>query len=420
MMASPNAKPTTRRAPLSRTTWASQLEGVANALVDPSRMRGRFLRSSLLAGSLLIGCHATASDDRQASAASAELAPSEATSASSSGVATAKAATKAAAPIKVETAPVSRRAMPRYLTLTGSILADRSSEVAANVSGRITETRVERGDEVKRGDILALVDPKAAGLQAEAARAQSLSAASQVDLARQDCARADALFREGALAKSEYERQKTACSQLLYSSDAARAQAELARKLARDTAIRAPMSGTIGDRFVNVGEYVLPSSRIAAIYAIDQVRISISVPEVAVGQIRQGQSLDIHVSAYPTRTTPAIVRYVSPALRPATRDLIIEAIAKNPDRTLMPGMFATVLLELGRESQLTVPRSAIKVDGTVRRVFLARDNEAYEVVVQTGVEDQGQVAVLDSVDASDRVILNPPVELRDGSPITSL
>ncbi|MBK8011204.1 MAG: efflux RND transporter periplasmic adaptor subunit [Deltaproteobacteria bacterium] len=310
--------------------------------------------------------------------------------------------------------------MPRYLTLTGSILADRSSEVAANVSGRITETRVERGDEVKRGDILALVDPKAAGLQAEAARAQSLSAASQVDLARQDCARADALFREGALAKSEYERQKTACSQLLYSSDAARAQAELARKLARDTAIRAPMSGTIGDRFVNVGEYVLPSSRIAAIYAIDQVRISISVPEVAVGQIRQGQSLDIHVSAYPTRTTPAIVRYVSPALRPATRDLIIEAIAKNPDRTLMPGMFATVLLELGRESQLTVPRSAIKVDGTVRRVFLARDNEAYEVVVQTGVEDQGQVAVLDSVDASDRVILNPPVELRDGSPITSL
>lgn len=367
--------------------------------------------------SVLAGCHVTASEERSTASASRSVEdPAAPPSATASHVAKAD---KAAA-IQVETAPVSRRPMPRYLTLTGSILADRSSEVAANVSGRITQTRVERGDEVKRGDILALVDPKAAGLQAEAAHAQSLSAASQVDLARQDCARADALFREGALAKSEYERQKTACSQLLYSSDAARAQAELARKLARDTAIRAPMDGTIGDRYVNVGEYVLPNSRIAAIYAIDQVRVSISVPEVAVGQIKQGQSLDIHVSAYPDRTTPAIVRYVSPALRPATRDLIIEAIAQNADRSLMPGMFATVLLELGRESQLTVPRSAIKVDGTVRRVFLARNNEAYEVVVQTGVEDEGQVAVLDSVEDSDRVILNPPVELRDGSPITSL
>jgi membrane fusion protein (multidrug efflux system) len=325
--------------------------------------------------------------------------------------------TKVVAAVKVETAPVTIQKMPKHLRLTGSVLSDRTSEVAANVAGQVVATYVERGQPVKRGQPIAVVDSKAAGFQAAAALAQSKAADTQVQLAREDCARADTLFQQGALAKSEYERQKTACSAQLYNANAAQAQADLAGKLAGDTTIRAPIDGIIGERFINIGEYVTPNARVASVFAIDQVRISISVPENAIAQVKEGQTIDVRVAAYPDRVFPAVVRLVSPALRAQTRDLIVEAFAENKDHALMPGMFATVLLTIGEEDQPTVPVQAIKADGTVRRLFLAKENSAYEMVVHTGVQKDGRIAVLEPLTESDKVILAPPPGLQDGTTI---
>lgn len=321
------------------------------------------------------------------------------------------------APVKVETTQVEHQKMPRYLTLTGSVLADKSSEMAANVSGRVTGTYVERGQPVKAGQVIAVVDSKAASFQAAAATAQSQVAETQVELARQDCVRADTLFKEGAIPKAEYDRQKTQCTAQLYSASAARANADLAGKLAGDTIIKAPIDGIIGERYVNVGEYVQPSSRVASVYAVNPVRVSISVPEVVVSQVHEGQTLDVHVSAYPDRSFPATVKFVSPALRAQTRDLIVEANAQNDDGALKPGMFATVLLLTGEEEQPTVPVEAIKSDGTIRRLYLAKEGTAYEMVVRTGVQKDGRVAVLEPLPQGEKVIVKPPPGLRDGAAI---
>jgi len=319
--------------------------------------------------------------------------------------------------VKVETAPVETQRMPKYLTLTGSILADRTSEIAANVNGHVTKTYVERGQPVKTGQVIAVVDSKAAGFQVAAAVAQSRAAESQVALAGQDCARADMLFKEGALAKAEYDRQKTQCSAQLYNANAAQAQADLAGKLAGDTQIRAPFDGVIGERYVNLGEYVQPSSRVASLFSVNPVRVSISVPESAVGLVKEGQTIEVQVSSYPGERFPAVVRLLGPALRAQTRDLIVEAFAKNDQKKLMPGMFATVLLLIGEEDQPTVPANAIKADGTVRRLFLAKEGSAFEMVVRTGVEKDGRIAVLEPLSADDMVILQPPPGLHDGSAI---
>lgn len=327
-----------------------------------------------------------------------------------------KEVTPPSAPVKVQTQPVAHQMMPRFLTLTGSVLADRQSEVAANVAGRITATYVERGKAVKVGEILAVVDSKAAGFSAEAANAQSQAAETQVELAKQECARADTLFSQGAIAKSEHDRLKSQCSSQLFQANAARANANLAGKLAGDTVIRAPIDGIVGERYVNVGEYVTPATRVASVFSINPVRVSISVPEQAVGMIKEGQTLDVRVSAW-DRAFPATVKFISPALRPNTRDLIVEAVAPNLDGALRPGMFATVLLLIGEEEHPTVPSDAIKADGTVRRMFLARDGHAFEIVVRTGVQKDGRIAVLEEFTDKDNVILNPPPGLRDGSSI---
>jgi membrane fusion protein, multidrug efflux system len=111
------------------------------------------------------------------------------------------------------------------------------------------------------------------------------------------------------------------------------------------------------------------------------------------------------------------VRFVSPNLRVNTRDLIVEATAKNPGNFLRPGMFAIARLIVGEDEQPTVPTEAIKAEGTVKRLFLARNGRAFEMVVRTGVQKDGRIAVLEPLAAGDKVILKPPPGLQDGSSI---
>jgi len=328
-----------------------------------------------------------------------------------------KARAQAPAAVKVETAPVETRKMPRYLTLTGSVLANRQSEVAANVNGRVISTSVERGQAVKTGQPLAVVDARAAGLSAAAAAAQSRAAETQVSLAQTECDRADKLFAQNVMSKADYDRVKTQCTAQLYSASAARANADLTSKLAGDAVIRAPFDGIVGERYVNVGEYVQLPTRVASMFSIDPVRVQISVPETAVSLVKEGQTLDVRVAAWPDRAFPAKVRYVSPALRPSTRDLLVEALAANTDGALRPGMFATVLLLVGEEEMPTVPTEALRTEGSVKRLFVARAGQAVEMVVRTGVAKDGRVAVLETFANNEQVVLRPPPGLRDGAAI---
>jgi membrane fusion protein (multidrug efflux system) len=320
-------------------------------------------------------------------------------------------------PVAVETAPIEVRKMPRVLTLTGSIAAERESVVAANSSGRVVSAPVERGQTIKVGQILATVDSKNAAFSAAASAAQFSLAETQAEQAKLDCERSEALFKTGAIAAAERDRQMTQCKAQALQANAARAQAGLAARLAADTVIRAPFDGVVGERYVNVGEYVQPPTRVASVYVLDQVRISVSVPESAIGRVQQGQTLDVHVASWEGRTFPATVVYVSPALRPSTRDLVIEARAANADLALRPGMFATVALTTGEETLPTAPVEAIVSDGATRRLFLARDGKAFELVVRTGVTKDGRIALLEPLDDKTRVIVKPPAGLRDGAPI---
>lgn len=324
---------------------------------------------------------------------------------------------QAAAPLAVELAAVEVQSMPRLLTLTGSVVANRQSELAANVPGRVMSTSIERGQKVKQGELLVQIDTGSTGFSAQASAAQAKLADTQAVQAKSDCTRAESLFSQGVIAQAEYDRQKTLCQVQELQAKAASANAGMASRLLSDATIRAPFAGAIGERYVNVGEYVQPGTRIASVYVFDPVRVTISVPEAAVSLVQAGQTLEVRVAAWPERTFPAKVEYLSPALRQNTRDLIVEATAENGDAALRPGMFATVQLEVGQDPLPTVPVDAIIAEGTVKRLFLARDGKAVEVVVGTGVTKDGRVALLENFEQGARVIRKPPVGIKDGAPI---
>jgi len=329
----------------------------------------------------------------------------------------AKPAATSPPPIAVKTAAVEIRKMPRYLTLTGSVVADKQSEVAANVAGRIQLAPIERGQAVRQGQVLAVVDARGAAFSASAAAAQSKVAEEQQKMAQADCARADALLAKGAASQQEYDRLKTQCASQGFSASAARANADLAQKQLGDTTIRAPFDGIVGERYVNVGEYVQAQTKVVSLYRINPVRIQVSVPEAATPLVRESATLAVHVAAWGEREFPAVVKYVAPALRPQTRDLLIEAVAENKEGALRPGMFATVQLVVGETELPTVPAEAVQSEGTTRRMFVARGGQAWEMVVRTGASKGGRIAVLEPLSGDDRVIVQPPPGLHDGSAI---
>lgn len=319
--------------------------------------------------------------------------------------------------VTVMTAPVQLAPVPHELVLTGSLVADRQSELAANAAGRVLATYVERGQTVKQHDPIAKLDSRVAKFSAKAARAQSKLAREQLELAKLECDRADKLLASGTISKTEYDRTMSQCTTGRTSVSAAESNAALASVATGDSTIRAPFAGIVGERFTEVGEYVQPATRVISLYSIDPIRVSIAVPEAEANVVQQGQKVSFSVAALGDRSFEAEVRYVSPALREGTRDLLIEAVAPNPEHELHPGMFAIVRVAVGEQSLPTVPEAALRQDGARRLVWVVREGRAIEALVRTGPTKDGRVAILAGLQSDERVVVDAPAELVDGSKI---
>jgi membrane fusion protein (multidrug efflux system) len=307
--------------------------------------------------------------------------------------------------------------MPRTLPLTGALVANRQAEVAANASGRVVRTFVERGAMVRAGDPLVQLDVRSAVIGREEALGNLETAQAQRELAEAQCARYEGLFRKGAISRDEWDRFASQCRTSEGSARAARARADLARKELADATVRAPFAGMVGERFVEVGEYVRPDSRVAALVQLEPLRLQLTVPESEVGRIAPKQVVSFEVQAFPGESFRGEVTFVGPALRAATRDLVAEAVVPNADRRLRPGMFATARLELPSAAVVAVPRSALRTEGGAARLFTVRDGRLEERIVQPGPESGGYVAVLDGLEAGERVVTKLSDQVRDGVPV---
>jgi RND family efflux transporter MFP subunit len=319
------------------------------------------------------------------------------------------------APIHVETATVAQRPMPELLTLTGTLRASQSTELAADVNGKVTQTFVERGQTVKRGQLIALVDSRFASFAATAAQAQAKVAQSQLEQAKRECERVKHLLDTGAISQAEYDRQTAQCTSQQFSAEAAEAQVQTATKTLGDSNIRSPFDGVIGERFINVGQYVQPQTRVASIYNPDPLRLELTVPEANVASIQPDMSVAFTVMAFGDQRFSGNVKYISPNIRESSRDLVIEAVVPNGDMKLKPGMFAVARIELGDKVRPVVPSAAVVKDDTGARVFAVQDHVVQERLVQVG-ESQGDViAVVSGVKPGESVVIKPGPDVRDGA-----
>jgi len=317
--------------------------------------------------------------------------------------------------VHVETAIATEGAVPKTLTISGTLAADQRTELSANASGRVMKTFVERGDHVTRGQVLAQLDDRSAALSAAEAKANVESALAQRQSAEADCKRYDPLLAKGAITQQEYDKAAAQCRNTAASQSAALARAGEAATALGDATIRAPFSGYVGERFVSVGDYVHADTRVVTLLQDDTLRLQLTVPEASMGYVHEGQSLDFVTVAKPDASFTAVVRFLGKEVRSATRDMVFEAIVPNGDHALAAGMFVTVQLATGEETLAMVPKRAILESGTTATVFAVVDGKLEQRSVQLGAAIGDDVSIRRGVTRGDRVVLAPDDKTPDGA-----
>jgi membrane fusion protein (multidrug efflux system) len=306
--------------------------------------------------------------------------------------------------VEVALAVVGTAETPELLTLTGTIVPDDSSDVAADIAGKVVAVMVDRGQTIKQGDPLIRLDTRNAQLGAREANANLASARAQRKLAEDDCKRAQALFDKGAITKSQYEREQTTCTSALQQVAAAEARTQMITKSISDGIVRAPFAGVVSDRMVSPGEWVAPGVRLVTLVDIDPMRVELTVPESAVPVLALDQRVEIEAVAWPGKVFSATITRKGAEIGRQTRALIAEATIE-PGTPLVPGMFVEARLQVGTKLRPVIPETATVKRGQTWRVFVAVDGRLQERVVQLGPPSgPGLRSVLKALEPGEQVV----------------
>ncbi len=317
--------------------------------------------------------------------------------------------------VHVDTVIIDERAVPRQITLTGTLEADQRTDLAANASGRVTRTFVERGQHVTAGQTVAQLDVRTAALAQAEARANAQSAESQMAQAKADCDRFDALLKHGAIPQQDYDHAMTQCQTTLALQQAAQTRVQETAQTLRDGSIRAPFAGVIAERFVSVGDFVHSDTRVVTLIESDPLRLKLSVPEANVAAAREGLVVTFETVGIAGRSFPATIRYLGREVRATTRDLVVEAVAPNPDGALLPGMFVMAHMPVGDINLPVVPKRAVYSAGGMDSVFVVVDRHLEQRIIQTGPQVGDDVAVRDGLTRGAVVVTNPSNATVDGA-----
>jgi RND family efflux transporter MFP subunit len=330
----------------------------------------------------------------------------------------AKAADAEAAPIAVKLIPARELKTPRVVTLSGSLIGAEEAQVAAGAAGKVLATYVERGTYVRKGQVLAKLDARAASATAAQAAADVEGLRAQAAQAQLDCERNKHLFDKGAISKADYDKISTQCTTTKWSVSSAEARKTLTAEALHDMEIRAPFSGTVVERAVTAGEWVRVDSRVVTLVNTDQLRVEITVPEADVPQVRQGMQVSFRTpgdgggNVYKGK-----IRYVGPAVRKQSRDAVVEAVFENQAHNLRPGMFVTARLAVGEQALPAVPAAAVRADGDLRHVYVAVGGRLEDRLVQTGEAVEGQVPIVAGVKPGEQVVAELTPDVHDGAKV---
>jgi membrane fusion protein (multidrug efflux system) len=316
-------------------------------------------------------------------------------------------------PEAVTTAIVVRDSWGSSITAIGSVQPVMGVTLTAEIPGTVREIRFESGQDVKKGALLLRMD----------------SSTERAELA---AARADAQLAETELARSRTLLQASASSQA--DLDAATARAARASAAVRNVesilakkTIRAPFSGRLGIRMVDLGEFLEPGREIVALDASHPAYVDFRVPQQALGKIRVGLEVEVSGDTFGDRVWTGKIDSLDVRVDPSTRNLLVRALVDNQDGSLRPGMFVNVRVSLPDVREvLLIPETAVLYAPYGDSVFIVRGTEqtgaeknltVEQVFVRLGERRGDLRAVSSGLEAGQTVVSTGAFKLQNGSSI---
>jgi membrane fusion protein (multidrug efflux system) len=316
-------------------------------------------------------------------------------------------------PEAVTTIVAQQEEWPATLSAIGTVAAVRGVTVAADLPGTVDNISFESGRSVREGDVLVQLDTRQE-------RAQLAAIEAQRDLARLNLNRMNDLLGQRVISQAEYDRAMAEHKE----TDAR--VGEITAAIQRKT-IRAPFSGTLGIRQVNLGQYLGAGDAVVALQSLNPIYVNFGVPQQETLQARTGREVRVTAADLGEAAFSGRITAIDAVVDSATRNVQVQATIPNPDGRLRPGMFVQTEVILGTSrAVVTLPAPAISYAPYGDSVFVVTDlkgenGETYrgvrQQVVKLGGSRGDQVAIVSGIKAGDEVVTSGVFKLRNGAAV---
>lgn len=333
-------------------------------------------------------------------------------------------------PIPVTLKPATTENFPVYLDGLGTVQAFNSALVNARVSGLIQEIHFQEGQEVKKGDVLAVIDPRTFQAQYDQAVAKQVQDVAQLESAKIVLSRDKDLLDKNVLDHQTYDTQRYLVAQLEGSVQADQANEELQKSQLDWTQVTAPISGRAGVRYVDVGNQVTVgansangSAQIVVINQIQPIYVSFTLPQQDLPQLREPllSHKNLEVDALDRNNQTVLSKgqlsVIDNQIDTTTATVKLKAVFANDDYKLWPGQFVNVrILVNNRPDSIVVPSEAVQLGPNGSYVYVVgADNKAQMRDVTAGASEAGLTLIESGVKAGEMVVTDGQYRLQPDS-----
>jgi membrane fusion protein, multidrug efflux system len=330
-------------------------------------------------------------------------------------------------PEAVTTVVAQQEKWPATLSAIGTIAAVQGVTVSADLPGIVEGITFESGAVAHQGDLLVQLDTRQEQAQLAQQQAQLAAVEAARELARLNFDRMDSLVNEGAITRAEYDRAVAELKQSVAEQKQTEAHIEEIRATIARKTIRAPFSGMLGLRQVNLGQYLSGGAPVVPLQSVDPIYVNFGVPQQDARQVRVGHSLRVTTDDVAGVAFMGRVTATNSVVDETTRNIQIQATLANPSGRLRPGMFVQTEVLLGENRPIvTLPASAISYAPFGDSVFVVTDLKDPKGQMYRGVRQQfiklgpargDQIAVISGIKPGEEIVSSGVFKLRNGAAV---
>src|SRR5690554_27056 len=309
--------------------------------------------------------------------------------------------------VYVETEKVKYQPFTSYISLIGVAKPFHKADIAYDEGGQIKAFYKDKGSYVKEGEVILEIENSVLKASLDAAKAQ-------YEMAETNFKKQEKIYNEKVSSELQYLNAK-------YERDAAKANYELIKNRYEKTFVKAPFSGIVDLKYLEVGEFAAPGAPIVSLVSTDKIKIEAGVPENYVDDIHPGDNVKVIFNDLGKQTFDEKISYVGASINTDNRTFPIEIIINNKGHKIKPELNAVVKIEKNKFDKVAiVPEEVISKTDIGNVVFVEENGIAKMRIVEVNSRDNNKAAIISGLKEGDNLILVGYQNLIDGEKVRVL